>query len=128
MRPDPAAFARLLTEYCLDVQTGQQVSVSSSTLAAPLLLELQRELLEHEAWPLLEIELPGQAEAYWAAARDIHIDGFPPVGLVEAREIDSPLRIQATNNANALAGVDPAKMARAARARGPLREAVLKRR
>ena len=78
MRPDPAAFARLLTEYCLDVQPGQQVAVSSSTLAAPLLLELQREILEHDAWPLLEVELPGQAEAFWAAARDVHIDGFPP--------------------------------------------------
>ena len=128
MRPDPAAFARLLTEYCLDVQPGQQVSVSSNTLAAPLLLELQREILEHGAWPLLEIELPGQAEAFWAAARDVHIDGFPPVDLTQARAIDASLRIQATDNANALAGVDPARMARAARARGPLREAILQRR
>src|ERR1700759_3899584 len=100
MRPDPAAFARLLTEYCLDVQPGQQVSVSSNTLAAPLLIELQREILEQDAWPGLEVELSWQAEEFWAAARDMHLDGFPPIELLEPRAIDSSVRIQATDNAN----------------------------
>jgi aminopeptidase len=128
VKPDPVAFARLLTAYCLDVQTGQQVVVSSSTLAAPLLLELQREILERDAWPLLDVDLPGQAEAFWAAARDVHVDGFPSADLAEAEHVDASLRIQATDNANALAGVEPARMARAARARAPLREAMLRRR
>ena len=59
MTLDPAAFARLLCGYCLDAQPGQQVVVRSTTLAAPLLLAVQRELLEREAWPLLRTELPG---------------------------------------------------------------------
>ena len=32
----------------------------STTLAAPLLLELQRAILERGAWPLLRVELPGE--------------------------------------------------------------------
>ena len=40
--PDPRRFAELLTGYCLDVRAGQQVLVRSTTLAAPLLLALQR--------------------------------------------------------------------------------------
>jgi aminopeptidase len=118
-------FARLLVDYCLEVQPGQQVQVSSTTLAEPLLLELQRELLEREAWPLLDVSLPGQAEGFWAAARDVHIDGFPSADLAVAERLDATLRIQALVNANELAGVDPARMARAARARDPLREARL---
>ena len=82
---DPDAFARLLTDYCLEAQPGQQVLVSSNTLAAPLLLALQRELLEREAWPLLRVDLPGQAEGYWSAARDAHLDAFPSAELAEAR-------------------------------------------
>ena len=122
---NPDAFARLLADYCLEVQAGQQVAVSSTTLAAPLLLALQRELLEREAWPLLRIELPGQQERFWTAARDAQVDGLPSAELAEAERVDASLRIQATENANALAGVDPARLARAARARAPLREAVL---
>jgi aminopeptidase len=125
---DPVAFARLLCGYCLEAQAGQQVVVRSTTLAAPLLLAVQRELLEREAWPLLRTELPGAAEEWWAAARDFHLDGFAPAELAEAEATHASLTIQAPENATALAGVDPARMARAARARAPLREASLRRR
>jgi aminopeptidase len=121
-------FARLLTDYCLEVQPGQQVLVQSSTLAAPLLLALQREILEREAWPLIRASLPGQDESFWSAARDVHLDGVAAAELAEAEEIDASLRIQATDNANALAGVDPARLSRAARSRARLRELVLARR
>jgi len=121
-------FARLLTDYCLEVQPGQQVLVSASTAAAPLLLALQKEILEREAWPLLRPSLPGQDEGFWRTARDAQIDGFPSSELAEAEKIDASLRIIASENANALAGVDPALLSRAARARAPLREVVLARR
>jgi aminopeptidase len=125
---DPVAFARLLCDYCLEAQAGQQVVVRSTTLAAPLLLAVQRELLEREAWPLLRTELPSAAEEWWAAARDFHLDGFAPAELAEAEATHASLTIQAPENATALAGVDPARMARAARARAPLCEASLRRR
>ena len=125
---DPAAFARLLCGYCLEAQPGQQVVVRSTTLAAPLLLAIQRELLEREAWPLLRVELPGAAEQWWEVARERHLDSFAPAELDEAERTDASLTIQAPENTTALAGVDPARMARAARARAPVREAALRRR
>jgi aminopeptidase len=117
------AFARLLCGYCLDVQPGEQVAVHSSTLAAPLLLALQRELLEREAWPLLRPSLPGQDESWWSAARDAQIDAFAPAELAEVEAIDAFLRIGAPENTTELAGVDPELIARAARARDPVQEA-----
>jgi aminopeptidase len=126
MRPDPARFARLLAGYCLEVQPGQQVLVRSTTLAAPLLLELQREILEREAWPLLRVALPGAEESYWSAARDVHLDSFAPLDLVETEAIDARLAIQAPENTTALAAVDPARLTRAARARVPIREAAMR--
>jgi len=125
---DPDAFARLLCGYCLDARPGQQVVVRSTTLAAPLLLAVQRELLARGAWPLLRTELPGQAEGWWAAAGDAQLDGFAPAELAEAEQTDASLTIQAPENTTALAGVHPARMARAARAREPVREAALRRR
>ena len=100
----------------------------STTLAAPLLLALQRALLEREAWPLLRVSLPGQEEGFWAAARDVHLDGFAPMELVEAERTDASVTIHAPENTRALAGVDPSLLTRAARARAPVREAALARR
>jgi aminopeptidase len=122
---DPDAFAALLCDYCLEAQPGQQVLVRSTTLAAPLLLALQRALLEREAWPLLRAALPEQEAGFWEAARDVHLDGFPAAELAEIEAADAIVRIDAPANTRELATVDPARMTRAARARAGMREAML---
>ena len=125
---DATRFAELLAGYCLDVQRGQEVLVRSTTLAEPLLIECQRAILEREGWPLLRVELPGATAAFHRHARDRHLDGFPEVSYAEVRKAHASLAIQAPENTRALAGIDPERLARAARARKPLREQALKRR
>jgi aminopeptidase len=128
VRPEPAAFAALLCDYCLEVSPGQQVVVRSSTLASPLLLSLQRQILAREAWPHLRVVLPDQEASFWSEARDTHLDSFAPLDLLEAEQTDASLSIHAPANTRELAGVEPALLARAARARAPVREASLARR
>jgi aminopeptidase len=125
---DAARFADLLTGYCLDVQPRQQVLVRSTTLAAPLLLELQRAILQRDAWPLLRVELPGQTRGFYEQARDLHLDDVAALSLTEARKADCLLGIQAPDDVRALAGLDPERLSRAALARRPVREASLKKR
>jgi aminopeptidase len=126
--PHPAAFARLLCGYCLDVAPGEQVVVRSTTLATELLLAVQREVLARDAWPLLRPELPGQAEGFWSGARDAHLDGFASMELTETEGTECRLMIGAPENTRELAGVDPAAQARAARARAPIRDAARRQR
>ena len=125
---DADAFAALLCDYCVRVERGDQVVVRSSTLAEPLLLALQRALLEREAWPVLRVALPGEERGFWESARPVHLDGFAPVELAEAEGTDASIVVHAPENTRALAGVDPARLARAGRARAPVREAALRRR
>src|SRR3954462_9408372 len=121
-------FADLLAGYCLEVSAGQQVLVRSTTLAAPLVLELKRAILERVAWPVFRVELPGQAEGFYAHARDRQLDDFPSLSLREAKECHATVGIQAPENTRALAGVDPERIARLARGRREVREAMLKKR
>src|SRR3954464_8488207 len=125
---DPAAFADLLAGYCLDVQPGQQVLVRSTALATPLLVELQRAILERDAWCFLRVELDGEAPSFYEHARDRHLDDYPALAWEEAKRIDATIGIQAPYDARALAGVDPELVARAARGRPDLRERMLKKR
>ena len=128
MSVDPAAFARLLAGYCLEVEPNQQIVLRSTTLAAPLLLELQREILERDAWPLLRVELPGQTAAYYRHAQDGHLDGYAPLAFDEAKKADASLGIQAPENTRALVGIDPERLRRAAIGRQPVRQQALKKR
>ena len=128
MSLDPARFADLLAGYCLEVEPGQEVLVRSTTLAAPLLLECQRAILERDAWPLLRVELPGATAAHYRHALDRHLDTFSEVAYAESKKSHAQLGIQAPENTRALTGIDPERLARAARARSPLRELTMKRR
>jgi aminopeptidase len=123
---DPARFAELLTGYCLDVQEGEEVLVRSTTEAQPLLLELQRAILQRGAWPLLRVELPGQARDYLVHADGRQLDDVSDAMLGEAQRADKHLNVQAPHDVSALAGIDPQRMTRLRRAREPIQAAVMK--
>lgn len=123
---DPRPFADLLAGYCLDVRSGQSVLVRSTPLAAPLLLELQRAVLERDAWPLIRLELAGQMRGFYEHARDLHLDDFPDLAFTEAKKADAVLGVQAPADVHELSSVDPDRIARYARARRPLREATMR--
>jgi aminopeptidase len=121
--PDPDAFARLLCDWCLEVSPGQQVLVSSTTLAEPILGAVYRAILEREAWPGMRIALPSQGADFYRHATERHLDGFAPADMAELQATDCTLSIDAPANTADLAGIDPTLIARAAAARVPLREA-----
>jgi aminopeptidase len=121
--PDPNAFARLLCDWCLDVSPGQQVLVSSTTLADPIMGAVYRAILDRGAWPGMRIALPSQGADFYRHATERHLDGFAPADMAELQATDCTLSIDAPANTADLAGIDPALIARAAAARVPLREA-----
>ena len=125
---DPAAFADLLAGYCLEIEEDQHVVIRSSVMATPLLLELQRAVLERGAWPRFDTELPGQSRGFYAHARDEQLDDFDDLAMAEAKGLTAVLGIQAPYEPHELAGVDPRRIARAARARRPVRERTMKKR
>jgi aminopeptidase len=125
---DPARFADLLCDWCLEVAPGQQVIVRSTRLAEPLLDAVHAALLHRDAWPVMRMVSPAWGPDFYVHARERHLDGYAPVELAEIEAVDAVLAIDAPLNAAALAGVDPARIARASTARTPVHEARLARR
>ncbi len=121
--PDPDAFAALLCDWCLEVQRGQYVLVGAPLQAAPLVRALHRALLTREAWPGIRVAPADFAEDFYRYATDMHLDRFHELEFAEAQAADAMLGIDAPTNTRALAGIDPALIARAARARAPIHEA-----
>jgi aminopeptidase len=126
--PDPDAFAELLCDWCLQASAGQQVLINATTLAEPLVSALHNALLEREAWPLVRLSPPSLMVGFYRHARDRQLDGFAPLQLAEVQAVDAVLGIDAPANTRELASIDPALIARAARARAPVQEARLARR
>ncbi|MGA2925513.1 MAG: aminopeptidase, partial [Solirubrobacteraceae bacterium] len=125
---DADKFAALLCDWSLQARAGEQVLIGSSTLALELVRALHRELLARGAWPLLRIAPPWQGPDFYRHALAEQLDGYAAVELTEAQGADVSLQIDAPANTRALADVDPELIARAARARQPVRDARLARR
>jgi len=120
---DADLYAALICDWCLEAAPGQQVLVQTTTLAVEPALALHRVLLERGAWPLLRLSPPELAADFYRHARAEQLDSFPPLELIEARDAEASVRIDAPGNTRALAAIDPDLPARAARARRPVQEA-----
>jgi aminopeptidase len=125
---DPGAFARLLCDWCLGVREGDQVMIVSTPLAEPLVGALHAAVLSRGAWPLARVAPDSLEEEFYARATEAQLDSFAPLELAEVEGADAWLRIRAPSNTRALAAVDPARIARVARARAPITETRLSRR
>ncbi len=125
---DPDAFAALLCDWCLQVRERDQVLVVSTTLAEPLIRSMHRALLERGAWPLLRTSFGSLPRDFYSHANDWQIDAFAPLELVEVESADAFVRIDAPADTQALAGIDPAKVRRATRAREPIQQVRLSKR
>ena len=125
MRPDPNAFAALLCDWCVSVGERDQVIVATTVPAMPLAQALHAAILDRGGWPLIRLSPDAMSASFYGRARDLHLDELAPLELTEAQEADAFITILAPTNTRALAGVDPTRIARAARARRPIQEARL---
>lgn len=57
------AYAHLLVNYCVSLQPGERLFVSTTTIAAPLILALQREVLKAGGHLEYSLSVEGQSEA-----------------------------------------------------------------
>jgi aminopeptidase len=120
---DADAFAVLLADWCLEVAPNQQILIDSTTLAQEPAAALHRAVLERGAWPLLRLDPPGLDVGFYRHARDEQLDAVAPIQLAEINAVDATIRIHAPADPRALATIDPALIARRARALGPYRRA-----
>jgi aminopeptidase len=120
-------LARILTEYSLDVQPNQLVTIAGSTLAAPLIRAVYRRVIARGAYPVPHITLPGLAEIFYGQANDDQLRFIRPDERIMPEQADAALSILSDANTKALSGVDPSRQQLARQARTDLTKRYLDR-
>lgn len=95
---DTGKFAGLITSYSLEVEAGNSVLVHGPVAAEPLMLSLQRSVLEAGAWPLLVPVFPGQVEEYAVSAVGDQLESISPAELARMEKVDRLVRIGSAAN------------------------------
>jgi aminopeptidase len=120
-------FADVLVGFCADVREGDLVTLESTPLAAPLVRELYRRVLDAGGHPLPRISLEGTSASLLEHGDDEQLDWVNPTRVDDIETVDVRIAVGAPGNTRRLTGVDPVRQARADRAIEPLRTRYLDR-
>ena len=93
-----ARWAGLLVDYCLRVERGETIVLSSSVIARPLVEACFKAIVGQGGHPLLRLEIPGLHEYFLENASDAQLSYLPPEALFEAQKVAARIRIAAESD------------------------------
>lgn len=129
--PEPRVtrLARLLVDYCTDIQHDDQVLIwaPASTTGMPLMSALYERVLERGGHPHLAPFLRGQDDIFFRLAQEHQLDYVSPLYQMAVETFDAIIRVGGVPNTRALSGVDPAKQVRHGQAYAPVMQTYLRR-
>lgn len=121
------ALARVLVRYSTAVRPGDVCVIQASTAAEPLVLAVYEEVLRAGGHPVVQMAPEEAQAAFFELANDEQLDFVSPPARWAAEQADVRFAILAENNTRALTQVDPARQARAQKARRELLDTQMRR-
>jgi aminopeptidase len=113
------AYARLLVERSVDIQSGWQVMVLSSPLARPLIEEVVRAIARRGAYALVRMPYESISLAWLNEASDELASALAPAEQHTLATINASIHIGAPENTRELSSVSPQRHALLAQASQP---------
>jgi aminopeptidase len=121
------ALAQILVRYSTRVEKGDVCVIQSTTTAEPLVQAVYEEVLGAGGLPIMQMSTEGASAAFYELASDEQLDWVPPTASWAAENADVRIAIMADANARELSQIQPARQARAQKARKPLMETSMRR-
>jgi aminopeptidase len=109
-------WAHALVHYCLSLKEGDNVSIHATSLAAPLIEAVYREVLRVGAHPIPFVTLGNLDEILLQEGSASQIERSYQLFSAIAPKIDARLNILSEGNTRALTNIDPAQSARRSQA------------
>ena len=113
-------LANILVNYSLEIKPGQQFVINTHPLAEELTLAVYKEAIQAGANILILPRTPGSEEIFYKHASDLQLDHVSPINKLVTETYDAFLTIWTMHNTHSLAGINPTRMARAAKAGAPI--------
>jgi len=126
MDPRIQKLARILVEHSVRVKKGERIMISASSEAAPLILELYKQVIMKGAYPITKIDIPGISYQYFKNASTEQLKHLPEIAIYEMKLMDGWIGIGASKNLRELSKIDPKKISLRGKATHPVHEERLK--
>ena len=98
-------LAEILVNYCLEITKGDRVAVLGTSLAEPLMLELERYILRAGGHPELIARIPGSDYVQFTEASNEQLEYISPLFKMVIEEYEGLIQLYSTVNTRALTNV-----------------------
>ena len=111
MDPRVEKLAKILVNYSMKVKEGENVKISGSAEAKPLILALYKEVIKKGAYPSVDIGFSEMNYIYFKNASKKQLNHFPQIVWDETKKMQVYFGIGAPYNTRELANIEPQKLA-----------------
>ncbi len=127
--PDPrvSKLAKVLINYSLNIQPGEQLLIQTTPLADELTMAVYEEAIKAGAHVMTMSRVPGLQEVFFKNASDEQLTYISPIQKMMLETFDAFLRIQADSNTRSMSGVAPKRMAEFGRANAEMSKIMMQR-
>ncbi len=120
-------LATVLVRYSVDVKPGQLVRISAPPIAAPLVMDLYREVLAAGGNPFVRMAPDELSEIFFKEASDTQLEFVNPLSVAEIERVDCSLSIWAETNTRDTTNCNPGRMGMAQAAHKPIMDIFMNR-
>ena len=120
-------FAQLLVDYCVNVKKLDEVVISASYEAYPLVRELYRAIVERGGYPRFLVSDEVLQEIFYRYASEELLEYLSPIDKYIVENINVRISILSPTHTKPLVNIDPERMKKRSIALRPLTEIFMKR-
>ena len=91
-------YAKLVVDYCLDIQFNDRLLIQSTFLGEPLVREIYRQSLSKGAHVVMELTFSEQEKIFMGQASDHQLNWISPVREMAIKDFEAYLHIRAPHN------------------------------
>ena len=127
--PDPrvSKLAKVLVDYSVEIEKGEQVAIRTSPIADELTLAVYEEVIKAGGHPFVVNEVPGVEEIFLKFASDEQLDYVSPISKLVLETFDASIAIWTETNTRELSGIHPERLSRNRKAQSALMKTSMQR-
>ena len=125
--PRLSNLAKVIVDYSVKIRPGDQVFITTTPVATPLVQELYRLIVQRGGHALPVVDLPGLNPIFFQYANDEQLTYVSPVMKYVMENFDVRLAIGSQVNTRELSAADPARLAARQRAMRPVSQTFMDR-
>ncbi len=120
-------LADILVNYSVEVQPGEWIVVNANHIAAPLVEEITRAIIQAGGNPSILLSADEITEINFRHSSDDQLKWISPISRLIYEKADATIGLISSTNTRSLSGIDPKKQAIAGGARRELTQLFMKR-